>query len=176
MKNVLPIQRNDPLSKNVGPFTIDHQEILRLIPHRYPFLLIDRVEKLEINHKAVGIKNVSYNEPFFQGHFPHHPIMPGVLIIEAMAQTAAVLVMKSLLVNSDKDSADYANHNCVVYFMSIEEAKFRKPVFPGDQLELLVEKIKDRGNVWKFKAQANTKDSLVSQATFCATIVDSVGS
>jgi 3-hydroxyacyl-[acyl-carrier-protein] dehydratase len=125
-------------------------------------LLIDRVEDIQLGLSAVGVKNVSINEWYFQGHFPGKPILPGVLIVEAMAQTAAVLVMKS----------NGADDNKLVYFMSVEEAKFRKPVVPGDVLKLKVSKDKSRGNVWKFKGDAYVDDVLVAEASFAAMIVD----
>jgi 3-hydroxyacyl-[acyl-carrier-protein] dehydratase len=138
------------------------EEIMTYIPHRYPMLLIDRVEDMEAGEHAVGVKNVSLNEWFFQGHFPGKPIMPGVLIVEAMAQTAGVVVMKSLGANQDK----------LVYFMSIDEAKFRKPVVPGDVLKLNVTKDKSRGLVWKFKGKAMVNDVLVAEAIITAMIAD----
>jgi 3-hydroxyacyl-[acyl-carrier-protein] dehydratase len=141
---------------------IEVEEIMQMIPHRYPFLLIDRVKKIVLDTSAVGIKNVSMNEPFFQGHFPDHPIMPGVLLIEAMAQTSAVLVIKT--------TGNVAGK--VVYFMTVDKARFRKPVRPGDQVELHVEKIRSRGNVWKFKGKANVDGQLMAEATFSAMIVD----
>jgi len=146
--------------------TIQAQEIKELIPHRYPFLLIDRIEQVELGQSAVGIKNVSLNEWYFQGHFPDHPILPGVLIIEAMAQTAAALVIKTLL-SENQESAK----NNLVYFMSIEEAKFRKPVVPGDILQLRVKKEKSRGQIWKFKGEAWVGQTLTDEATFTAMIV-----
>ena len=158
---------------DVGPITIDHQEILQLIPHRYPFLLVDRIEKVILNESAVGIKNVSYNEPFFQGHFPSHPIMPGVLIIEAMAQSAAALVIKTMIVEKKISLTDSPNDR-LVYFLSIEEAKFRKPVFPGDRLELWIEKVKNRGNICKFSARAIVDHAVVAQALFTAMTVETV--
>lgn len=136
-------------------------EIMSLIPHRYPMLLIDRVEDVQLGHSAVGVKNVSMNEWYFQGHFPEKPIVPGVLIIEAMAQTAAVLVMKTLNLD-DK----------LVYFMSVEEAKFRKPVVPGDVMRLKVTKEKNRGVVWKFKGEVFVEGHLVAEAVFAAMIAD----
>ncbi len=119
------------------------KEIQKLLPHRYPFLLVDRIIEIQPGVKAVGIKNVTVNEGFFQGHFPEQPIMPGVLIIEAMAQVAGILAFGS-----------EANLGKSVYFMSIEKAKFRKPVIPGDQLRLEVNILQQRGNVWKFAGNA----------------------
>ncbi|MDE2583385.1 MAG: 3-hydroxyacyl-ACP dehydratase FabZ [Rhodospirillales bacterium] len=142
---------------------IDIARIMQAIPHRYPFLMIDRVVELIRDHSAVGVKNVSVNESFFQGHFPNHPVMPGVLIIEAMAQTAAVLVVETL----GPDSAGR-----VVYFMSIEGAKFRRPVVPGDQLRIHVAKERKRGNVWKFHAVARVDDVPVAEATYAAMIME----
>src|ERR1700761_1493330 len=142
---------------------VDIARILRAIPHRYPFLMIDRVVELVRNHSAIGIKNISANESVFQGHFPGHPVMPGVLIIESMAQTAAVLVVETL-------GPDAAGR--VVYFMSIEGAKFRRPVVPGDQLRIHVVKERHRGNVWKFQASARVDGVSVAEATYAAMIMD----
>lgn len=139
--------------------SFDIQEIKRMIPHRYPFLLIDKVREVIPNESAIGIKNVTVNEPFFQGHFPTNPVMPGVLIVEAMAQAAGVLVVATL---------DAIDKNMMVYFMSIEEAKFRKPVVPGDQLELHVEVLRGRGRVWKFRGQAKVDGALVAEASYTA--------
>ncbi|RZI45746.1 3-hydroxyacyl-ACP dehydratase FabZ [Candidatus Finniella inopinata] len=148
--------------------TINAQEIKELIPHRYPFLLIDRIEQVELGQSAVGIKNVSLNEWYFQGHFPEHPILPGVLIIEAMAQTAGALVVKTLL--SENQTTEKPNN--MVYFMSIEGAKFRKPVVPGDVLQLRVKKERSRGQIWKFKGEAWVGQTLTDEATFTAMIMD----
>jgi 3-hydroxyacyl-[acyl-carrier-protein] dehydratase len=143
--------------------TLDIARILQAIPHRYPFLMIDRVVDLVTNQSAIGIKNVSVNESFFQGHFPNHPVMPGVLIIEAMAQTAAILVVETL-------GPDAAGR--VVYFMSVEGAKFRRPVIPGDQLRIHCSKQRNRGNVWKFTAVARVDGISVAEATYAAMIMD----
>lgn len=137
---------------------IDIKEIFSVLPHRYPFLLVDMILEFEPNIRAVGIKNVTINEPFFQGHFPNNPVMPGVLIIEAMAQVAGIMAFKS--------GAEGKN----VYFMSIEKAKFRKPVLPGDQLRLEVQVIHKRGNVWKFSGNAFAGDQLKSEAEFTAMV------
>ena len=142
--------------------TIEIDEIMEMIPHRYPFLFIDKVTEIIPDFTAIGIKNVSMNEPFFQGHFPGHPIMPGVLIIEAMAQTSAILVIET---TGKRTGA-------VVYFMTIEQARFRQPVFPGDQLELHVEKKRSRGNVWKFSGKATVEGKLMAEAVYSAMIVD----
>jgi len=142
--------------------TIEIGEIMEMIPHRYPFLLIDKVTKIVPDQTAVGIKNVTINEPFFQGHFPNHPIMPGVLIVEAMAQTSAILVIET----TGKRTGS------VVYFMTIEQARFRKPIGPGDQVELHVAKQRSRGNVWKFRGEARVNDILVAEATYSAMIVE----
>ena len=142
---------------------VDIARIMHAIPHRYPFLMIDRVVDVVRNHSAIGIKNVSVNESFFEGHFPNHPVMPGVLIIESMAQTAAVLVVETL----GHDSAGK-----VVYFMSIEGAKFRRPVVPGDQLRIHVSKERNRGGVWKFSATARVDGVSVAEATYAAMIMD----
>ena len=145
--------------------TVDIARIMQAIPHRYPFLMIDRVVDMVRGHSAVGIKNVSVNENFFQGHFPGHPVMPGVLIIESMAQTAAVLVVESLGPEA---------RGRVVYFMSVEGAKFRRPVVPGDQLRIHVVKERSRGNVWKFSAVARVDGISVAEATYAAMIMDKV--
>ena len=142
---------------------VDIARIMQAIPHRYPFLLIDRVVDLVRGQSAIGVKNVTVNENFFQGHFPGHPVMPGVLIIESMAQTAAVLVVETL-------GPDAAGK--VVYFMSIEGAKFRRPVVPGDQLRIHITKERRRGNVWKFNAQARVDGTTVAEATYAAMIMD----
>lgn len=140
---------------------IDIKEILNILPHRYPFLLIDRVLELEAGKKARGIKNVTINEPFFLGHFPGHPIMPGVLIIEAMAQVGGVLAFKSAEVE-----------NQVVYFMGIDKARFRRPVLPGDTLEITVEVTKSRGKIWAFKCKATVGDVVAAEAELMATIME----
>ncbi len=143
--------------------TIDVMRIMEMIPHRYPFLMIDRVVELEVDKHAVGVKNVTINEPFFQGHFPRQPVMPGVLIIEAMAQTAAVLVVETL---------EGTAAGKLVYFMTIDDARFRKPVFPGDTLRIHVEKLRSRGNVWKFSGEVRVGEAVVAQARFAAMIMD----
>jgi 3-hydroxyacyl-[acyl-carrier-protein] dehydratase len=151
-------------NKTEGTVTsIDVNGIMKRIPHRYPFLMIDRVIDIVKGESCTGIKNVSVNEPFFQGHFPGHPIMPGVLIIEAMAQTAATLVVDSI------EGVDAGSH--VVYFMSVEEARFRKPVLPGDQLHIKVKKERNRGTVWKFKGEAFVDNAVVAEAVFTAMLV-----
>ena len=141
----------------------DIQRVLAMIPHRYPLLMVDRVRDIIANQSAVGIKNVTFNEPHFQGHFPGHPIMPGVMIIEAMAQTAAVLAVHSL--GGDADGK-------LVYFMSIDGCKFRKPVVPGDVLELHVTLDRRRGTVWRFHGTALVDGEKCSEALFTAMIVD----
>ena len=144
--------------------TIEISEIMEMIPHRYPFLLVDKVTNVVPNATATGIKNVTMNEPFFQGHFPDHPIMPGVLIIEAMAQTSAILVIETTGKKADG----------IVYFMTIEQARFRRPVGPGDRLELHVQKQRSRGNVWKFRGEAKVDEKLMAEATYSAMIVEEV--
>lgn len=138
---------------------MDVKEIQNFLPHRYPFLLVDRILEMEPEKKAVGIKNVTINEPFFEGHFPGNPIMPGVLIVEAMAQVAGLMAFASG-VQGD-----------TVYFMSIEKAKFRKPVVPGDQLRLEITRIQQRGNVWKFSGVATVDGKMVAEADFTAMVV-----
>jgi 3-hydroxyacyl-[acyl-carrier-protein] dehydratase len=143
--------------------TIDIERIMQMIPHRYPFLMIDRVVDVVPDATATGIKNVSINEPYFQGHFPQRPVMPGVLIIEAMAQTSAVLVVHTLGMNAEGK---------LVYFMSVDSARFRRPVLPGDQLRIHVSKERSRGNVWKFSGEAKVNGTLVAEATYAAMIMD----
>jgi 3-hydroxyacyl-[acyl-carrier-protein] dehydratase len=140
----------------------DIQDIKRMIPHRYPFLLIDRVKDIALGKSAVGIKNVTYNEPHFQGHFPSRPIMPGVTIVEAMAQTAAVLVVMTL---------DMIDNDMLVYFLSIDKCKFRHPVTPGDQLELHVNVIRGRGKLWRFYGEGKVDGKVVAEAEFNAMMV-----
>lgn len=142
---------------------INIEKIIKLIPHRYPILLVDKITTLEPNKKAVGVKNVTFNEPHFMGHFPEKPIMPGVLIIEAMAQTAAIMALSS---------GDFIPEEKLVYFMSIDGAKFRKPVVPGDVLELHVETVQIRGAVWKLSGIAFVEGQKVAEAEFSAMIVD----
>ncbi len=143
--------------------TLDVMRIMEMIPHRYPFLMIDRVVDLMPGVSAVGIKNVTINEHHFQGHFPRQPVMPGVLIIECMAQTAAVLVVETL---------EGAAAGKLVYFMTIEEGRFRKPVVPGDRLHIHVNLLRRRGAVWKFSAEARVDGVLMAQARFTAMIMD----
>lgn len=139
---------------------IDVIEIMDILPHRYPMLLVDKVLELEPNVKAVGIKNVTFNEPFFQGHFPERPIMPGVLIVEAIAQVGGILASKSGAKGKE------------VFFLSIEKAKFRKPVVPGDKLILDVKVLQTRGNVWRFSGNAMVEDKLVAEAEITAMVTD----
>lgn len=146
---------------------IDIHRIMHDIPHRYPFLLLDRVVDVVLGISAIGVKNVTVNENFFAGHFPNHPVMPGVLIIESMAQTAAVLVVETL-------GPDAAGK--VVYFMSIDSAKFRRPVVPGDQLRIHIVKERRRGNVWRFNGIARVDGVAVAEATYSAMIMDRVPS
>ena len=140
------------------------EDIMKMLPHRYPFLLVDRLEVEVPGEKGVGIKNVTMNEEFFQGHFPGNPVMPGVLQIEAMAQTAGAVVIS-------KDE-NFAEQKRSVLFMSIDGVKFRKPVKPGDQLRMHVEKIKERRNIFVFKGQSMVDGQVVSEAEFTAMIVE----
>ena len=142
---------------------LDVSAVMEHIPHRYPFLLIDRLVDIVRNESATGVKNVTINEPFFQGHFPSRPIMPGVLIVEAMAQTAGCLVVHSM---------ELKGKNRLVYFLSIENARFRKPVVPGDQLRIHVVRERNRANVWRFRGEAKVDGSLVAEATYTAMIAN----
>ncbi len=142
---------------------IDIKRIMQMIPHRYPFLLVDRVAEIIPHRSAIGVKNVTFNEHFFQGHFPSAPVMPGVLIIESMAQTAALLVVQSLGAESEGK---------LVYFMSIDGARFRKPVVPGDQMLIHVEKERKHGKVWKFSCEVTVEGTLVAESRVAAMIVD----
>jgi beta-hydroxyacyl-ACP dehydratase FabZ len=136
---------------------VDIDEIRKLLPHRYPFLLVDRIVELELSKRIVGIKNVTFNEPFFTGHFPEKPIMPGVLILEAMAQTGGVLAFKS-----------FPNMEGSVFFTGIDNARFRKPVIPGDQLKLVVEVVRHRREIWVFDGKAFVDDDTVAEARIMA--------
>ena len=142
---------------------IDVNGIMRRIPHRYPFLMIDRMTDIVLNESATGIKCVSIAEPYFQGHFPERPVMPGVLIVEAMAQTAAVLVVSTLGPEAEGK---------LVYFMSIDNARFRRPVGPGDMVHVHVVKERNRGNVWRFTGSAKVEGKVVADAVFSAMIMD----
>jgi len=142
------------------------QEILNMLPHRYPFLLVDRILEMDIEKRIVGIKNVTINEPFFQGHFPGHPIMPGVLLLEAMAQTGGVLAMKM----AEAMGIDVKTK--VIYFMTIDKVKFRKPVVPGDQVRFELDLIKSRSNIRGFAAKAIVDGAVVAEAELMAMIVD----
>ncbi|HET6365270.1 MAG: 3-hydroxyacyl-ACP dehydratase FabZ [Nitrospirota bacterium] len=142
------------------------QEIFDILPHRYPMLLVDRILEMEMGKRVVGIKNVTINEPFFQGHFPGHPIMPGVLLLEAMAQTGGVLAMRS----AEAEGMDIKKK--VIYFMTIDKVKFRKPVLPGDQVRFELELNKSRSNIRGFKAQALVDGAVVAEAELMAMIVD----
>src|SRR5213595_3760203 len=153
----------DPALAEEQAVQIDIQRIMEMIPHRHPFLMIDKIVDAVANVRATGIKNVSINEHYFQGHFPSEPVMPGVLIIEAMAQTAAVLVVATF--GSESEGK-------LVYFMSIDGVRFRRPVLPGDRLELHVKKAQSRGNVWKFAGKAIVDGKVAAEATFAAMIRD----
>ncbi len=142
----------------------DIMRILKLLPHRYPFLLIDKIIDMDSDKFAIGVKNVSINEPFFQGHFPNQPVMPGVLLIEGMAQTAGALCVGNL--DEDYEPA-------LIYFMAIDRARFRRPVVPGDTVHYHVQKMRKRGRVWRFKCKALVDSELVAEAEISAVIVDS---
>jgi 3-hydroxyacyl-[acyl-carrier-protein] dehydratase len=153
----------DPGCASVQGVELDLRRITQMIPHRHPFLMIDRVVDAVADRRATGVKNLSGDEYYFQGHFPARPVMPGVLIIEAMAQTAAVLVVHTLGRESEGK---------LVYFMSVDNARFRRPVFPPATLEIHVTKQRNRGNVWKFEGSAKVEDNVMAEAVFAAMILD----
>ncbi|MFV0475932.1 MAG: 3-hydroxyacyl-ACP dehydratase FabZ [Pikeienuella sp.] len=142
--------------------TADVARIKRMIPHRYPFLLIDAVQDIRVGASAVGVKNVTVNEPFFQGHFPEKPVMPGVLIVEAMAQTAGVLVV---------ETQEMIDRGLLVYFMTLDKTRFRRIVAPGDRLELHVKILRGRGKIWKFWGEAKVDGDIAAEAEFSAMII-----
>ena len=150
-------------SKQATDTVLNIEDIMRMLPHRYPMLLVDRIVDLVPETSATGIKNVTANEPFFPGHFPERPVMPGVMIIECMAQTAAALIVWSI---------GEGLEGKLVYFMSIDSARFRKPVVPGDRLEVRVETKQHRGPVWKFAGEGKVNGRVVAEATFTAMIMD----
>jgi len=143
--------------------TADTRRVMQLLPHRYPFLMVDRIVDMDRDESAVGIKNVSMNEPFFQGHFPNFPIMPGVLIIEGLAQTAGALCVSNFATTYKPQ---------LVYFMGIDRAKFRRPVLPGDQLHYHVRKVRSRGRAWRFHGEAKVNGQVVAEAEVSAMIID----
>ena len=143
---------------------LDYKQITKILPHRYPFLLVDRIVELEKGRRVVGIKNVTANEPFFQGHFPGNPIMPGVLIVEAMAQTGGVLARLSVQGVPNRSGEDN------IYFMAIDKVKFRRPVIPGDQLRFELEALRTGSKVWKMAGKAYVAENLVAEAELTATI------
>ena len=143
---------------------LEVEDIMKVLPHRYPFLLVDRVTELEPEKRVVGIKNVTYNEPFFPGHFPGKPIMPGVLIIEAMAQVGGVLARISKQESSEIKETD------AVYFMAMDKVKFRRPVLPGDQIVFELEVLRSGSRIWKVAGKARVKDNLVAEAELVAFI------
>lgn len=143
--------------------TADIARVLELLPHRYPMLMIDRIIDMNGSESAIGVKNVTFNEPFFQGHFPGHPVMPGVLIIEAMAQTSGALIV---------DALDIRAEETLVYFMTVDKARFRRPVEPGDTMYIHVTRKQNRGNVWKFEGIAKVDGKPVAEAVYSAMLVE----
>jgi 3-hydroxyacyl-[acyl-carrier-protein] dehydratase len=142
--------------------TAETSEIFKLLPHRYPFLLVDRIIDMDGDRSATGIKNVSVNEPYFQGHFPRNPIMPGMLLVEGIAQTAGALCMSHLEVKEPR----------LIYFMAIDKARFRRPVMPGDTVHYRVDKIRQHGRVWRYRGKALVAGTLVAEAEISAVIVE----
>jgi 3-hydroxyacyl-[acyl-carrier-protein] dehydratase len=155
------VENETKSGKTLG--SADIVRILKLLPHRYPFLLVDKIIEMDGDNSAIGIKNVTINEPFFQGHFPNFPVMPGVLLIEGMAQTAGALCMASLPPEIEPQ---------IVYFMAIDRARFRRPVLPGDTVHYHMLKRRNRGRVWRFEGQAKVNGQLVAEAEISAMIVD----
>ena len=155
---------SDHQNSETDELTVDIQRLLELLPHRYPFLLVDRLQDIRHGVSATGIKNVTFNEPHFQGHFPGQPVMPGVLIIEAMAQTAIALVMNSPGIETEGK---------IALFTSIDKARFRRPVVPGDILEMQIELVKARGPLWKFHGAATVSGDLAAEADYAAMAVES---
>ena len=143
--------------------SLDIAQIMGVLPHRYPFLLVDRIIEIRGDQSCIGIKNVTANEPYFQGHFPGNPVMPGVLLIEGMAQTAGALCMRHI---------EEFKAPPLVYFMAIDKARFRRPVVPGDTIHYHVQKMRNRGRVWRFRAQAHVDGTLVAEAEVSAVIVE----
>jgi 3-hydroxyacyl-[acyl-carrier-protein] dehydratase len=154
---------SDPAAVMTTNFEIDRRRIMEMIPHRDPFLMIDKLVDVVVNERATGIKHVSPDEYYFKGHFPTRPVMPGVLIVEAMAQTAAVLVVHTLGPEAEGK---------LVYFMSIDKAKFRRPVVPGETLHVHVAKQQNHRNVWRFEGEAKVNGKLAAEAVFAAMIMD----
>jgi len=142
--------------------SFDIRRLYELLPHRYPFLMVDRIVDVDSDNSAIGIKNVSVGEPYFAGHFPNYPVMPGVLIVEGIAQTAGAICVAARAKPTPQ----------IVYFMSIDDAKFRKPVLPGDTLEYHVRKLRNRGNIWKFSGEARVGGVMVAEAVVSALVTD----
>ena len=151
------------MDADAKPTTIEPAELLKLLPHRYPFLLVDRITEVKADESCIGIKNVTFNEPFFPGHFPNRPVMPGVLLIEGMAQTAGAICSKH---------AGHAGNPPSVFFLTVDKAKFRKPVLPGDTIEYHMKKIQQRRKMWWFKGEAKVRGELVCEAEVGAMIVE----
>lgn len=156
-----------------APRAIGAQEILRLLPHRYPFLLVDRIEQIDGDRSCVGIKSVTINEPFFPGHFPGRPVMPGVLLLEGMAQTAGAICALARKSGNASSESTGESTNSVVYFLSVDKARFRRPVVPGDRVEFHMTKLRQRGTWWWFRGEAKVEGQLACEAELGAMIAES---
>lgn len=157
------VENMDEAKKETELSAVDINKIMKLLPHRYPFLMVDRIVEMDGDRSGIGIKNVTANEPHFQGHFPDFPVMPGVLLIEGMAQTAGAICVHGL-------GEEYTPR--LVFFMAIDKAKFRRPVVPGDQVRYHVRKIRGRGRAWRFHCEGKVEGQIVAEAEISAMVLD----